>query len=1835
MDADTGSSSQSYSLYGLSPVFVVKQNPTEATANAISIVSSPALGDTYRLGEVIEFEVTFSSAVEVEGTPQLALVMRDGSGNTASEFTASYARGTGTTKLVFAYTVAAGDRAAGGIATSAAPLQLNGAAIWTLADSLPARLALTASAYIQTSGNRSQVDGSLGLTGGVCGRTLQVRDAIVAAVSAASDCSLVSATHLAGIGGSFSVIDLTSLKAGDLDGLSGLDQLSLFGSGVETLPAGLFDDLDSLIRLRVGVGLTRLPKDIFRGLDKADRLFLDHNSLAAGSLPDGVLEPLTKLDRLNLTGNPGSASFKPVADAGSGGTLTAGETVTLGGPGTAGGPWGSNVTYAWTQTDGEGTAASTVTLSATKAANPTFTVPALAAATDVNLSLTVTGRGEFLPDFNHTSKASTATFTIRALAPTAVALVSKPLDGGDEYHSGENIEVAVTFGDRVLVAGEPELALTVGANARQAIFVRGSGTNRLVFEYPVVQTDMDTTDGIAIAADSLTLAGGAIVSVHGTPAILDHTALTAQSGHKVNGSTEALTGGICGRTAQVRDELVDLVNDVPANSGVTNCSQVTTGPSGHLAALSGTLDLSDQSIAVLKRGDFAGLSGITRVPLDVNDLTALPEGVFDGLGSPLTFLDLGDNDLRDIPSGVFDGLTGLRLLGLNGNDLVSLPPRIFEPLKALIQLVLRDNPGSARFVPTAKAGPEGGIEVASGGTVTLGVEGAAAGFDDPWGDNIESWAWTRTTGTGGTLADTATARATFTAPTADETLTFTLTVTGKGGFTTTSTVDVRVAAGPTVTGVAFASSPAASGGYGLGEHIDVALRFDRPVRVDTAGGTPSVALTVGTERKTAAWLGGSGSRAPVFRYTVQAADTDIDGVDLVADSLALNGGTILGVSDGGAAALGHAALAGGTGRRVQGGTPVGSTGICGRTPAVQSAILARVQETHGTVASCAQVMAAHLSGVGGTLDVSAQAVAHGRMTALGAGDFDDLTGVTALDLDNHAIRAFPAGIFRPLTGLTSLSIAYNQTQASDSLMTLPAGLFDDLTRLTTLRLEQNDLATLPAKIFEKLTALTTLTFQGNPGTARFLPVAVAGPAGGLDAKAGDTVTLGGDAGGPWGNNLVYAWSKAADTAVNPSATGEPRPTLTAPALAEAAELEYELTVTARGTSLTATDRVTVRVAAAVLVSSVALVSKPIVGDTYKRGETIEAAVTFGDPVKVVTSLGTPTLALTVGTNTRQALFVPEPGTGDAGTEHAGTRRLVFEYTVVEADADGDGIAVAANRITLNGGTIAGADGAVAILTHAALAAQSGHKVGGTPHEFEPTAGICGRTAPVRDKLVELVRTAQSDTSLTCATVTTGPSGHLAALSGTLDLSDQSIAVLKRGDFAGLSGITRVPLDVNDLTALPEGVFDGLGSPLTFLDLGDNDLRDIPSGVFDGLTGLRLLGLNGNDLVSLPPRIFEPLKALIQLVLRDNPGSARFVPTAKAGPEGGIEVASGGTVTLGVEGAADGFDDPWGDNVAYSWAQSPGTTTVTYETGKGAATARPEFTAPAADETHTFTLTVTGKGGSFTATSRVSVRVGEARTQPMPESAVVNGATLTLTYDEALQETYPPASAPDKGPVYLAVISDPGAQRSIETAQPDLRTPPQVSGRTVTIALDRPVEYGQRVTLSYFRDNAVERSKVRDLGGSLANAFSGFQVRNETPEGPHVDDVAFAGTARTYKIGDTVEIDVTFSEAVRLTGAPTLDLTVGAATRKAVWKAGQAAGAVQRFEYTVVEGDEDTERHRDRGRCSLETPSGSSIVTVAGTKPVNLSHGRTQDPARPVDGMRPTASSAAAAGRPSR
>ena len=340
---------------------------------------------------------------------------------------------------------------------------------------------------------------------------------------------------------------------------------------------------------------------------------------------------------------------------------------------------------------------------------------------------------------------------------------------------------------------------------------------------------------------------------------------------------------------------------------------------------------------------------------------------------------------------------------------------------------------------------------------------------------------------------------------------------------------------------------------------------------------------------------------------------------------------------------------------------------------------------------------------------------------------------------------------------------------------------------------------------------------------------MAGPEGGIDTVAGKTVPLGGDrTPDPWGSNVAYGWRQIAGTTVtlSPDANAE-RPTFTAPALAEASELGYELTVTAKGTSLTATDSVTVRVAAAAVVSRpIDFVSEPVSGDTYKQGETIEAAVTFSKPVTVT---GTPTLALSVGTNTRQATY-------DRGT---GTNQLVFEYTVEATDADSDGIAVGANSLALpTHATIVDAEGTPAVLTHATLAAQTGHKVDGDLPGL--TGGVCNRTRQVRDKLVDLVNNEPANSSITnCSQV--NPEVHLPALTGTLDLRSAGIATLKQGDFANLGGIAILRLLGSNLTATcPEGVFEGLDDTLTELWLNDNNLQTIAAGVFDGLTGLTIL-----------------------------------------------------------------------------------------------------------------------------------------------------------------------------------------------------------------------------------------------------------------------------------------------------------------------------------------------------------------------------------------------------------
>ena len=93
-----------------------------------------------------------------------------------------------------------------------------------------------------------------------------------------------------------------------------------------------------------------------------------------------------------------------------------------------------------------------------------------------------------------------------------------------------------------------------------------------------------------------------------------------------------------------------------------------------------------------------------------------------------------------------------------------------------------------------------------------------------------------------------------------------------------------------VTGVTVTSTPAAGTTYLGGETIEFTATFTAPV---TVTGTPTFAFMLGEETREAAYASGSGTAELVFAYTVQAGETDTDGISWKANALALGeGGTI-------------------------------------------------------------------------------------------------------------------------------------------------------------------------------------------------------------------------------------------------------------------------------------------------------------------------------------------------------------------------------------------------------------------------------------------------------------------------------------------------------------------------------------------------------------------------------------------------------------------------------------------------------------------------------------------------------------------------------------------------------------------------------------------------------------------------------------------------------------------------------------------------------------------------------------------------------------------------------
>ena len=261
----------------------------------------------------------------------------------------------------------------------------------------------------------------------------------------------------------------------------------------------------------------------------------------------------------------------------------------------------------------------------------------------------------------------------------------------------------------------------------------------------------------------------------------------------------------------------------------------------------------------------------------------------------------------------------------------------------------------------------------------------------------------------------------------------------------------------------------------------------------------------------------------------------------------------------------------------------------------------------------------------------------------------------------------------------------------------------------------------------------------------------------------------------------------------------------------------------------------------------------------------------------------------------------------------------------------------------------------------------------------------------------------------------------------------------------------------------------------------------------------------------------------------------------------------------------------------------------------------------------YEVTVRVSDGANLAEAGFTVRLQDVDdTAPMLLSAVVNGTTLTLTYDEPLDGS--------SGPVPEDFTVDGGDQTRTVTQV-------VVSGKAVELTLDVGAGHLEAgIQVSY----TPGANPIRDVPGNEAEALSRESVTNETPDTtpPEVSSLAITsnpGLGQTYAAGDEIEVTVIFDETVEVEGTPQLRLRVGTRDRMADYNSGTGTAALV-FGYEVADGDEDTDGVSiEAGRIAL---NGGTIEDEADNDAVLDHEAVAPQAGHQVDGVRPAFVSAA-------
>ena len=203
------------------------------------------------------------------------------------------------------------------------------------------------------------------------------------------------------------------------------------------------------------------------------------------------------------------------------------------------------------------------------------------------------------------------------------------------------------------------------------------------------------------------------------------------------------------------------------------------------------------------------------------------------------------------------------------------------------------------------------------------------------------------------------------------------------------------------------------------------------------------------------------------------------------------------------------------------------------------------------------------------------------------------------------------------------------------------------------------------------------------------------------------------------------------------------------------------------------------------------------------------------------------------------------------------------------------------------------------------------------------------------------------------------------------------------------------------------------------------------------------------------------------------------------------------------------------------------------------------------------------------------------TPPALQRAEVDGATLTLTFSEALDPDWVPAAGQFTVTVTTAAGSEGAAGAASETRTV---TGVAVDGDEVTLTLETAVQDGETVTVKY---TPPDENPLGDGAGNGAKAFDGQEAVNNTPHenGPRIDSIAFGNgsvpaSGDTFGIGERIGVSIRYDARVAVTGTPRVPLDIGGATRHAAFSRDDstltlvAGKSFLTFVYRVQAGDRD-------------------------------------------------------------